>query len=671
MPPASSRASGSLVRLVRALHRAIRDTDGTSSLMERFDELTKVLYCKVCDERGGSHGERGAREGDGALAFAADGALSDAERAIAIRRSFARVTAERAPLFPERFATLRLSDTALARLAALLAPVTLSGREEDLKGLAYEELIRDAFDKGDNQQFFTPRPIVDFMVAMVDDRLSGTVCDPACGTGGFLLGVARWARERGLPSPPRLIGYEIDERLAWAARMNLDMHDIANAEVAFVPGAGALGEAIAPRLGTVDVVITNPPFGSDLSHADALEAFELGRGRPSRRRGVLFLERCLELVRPGGLVAIIIDDAVLNAPSTADARRHVLHRAHPLAVVSLPETAFMPYATVRSSVVLLERTGGGAAREPTFFAEAEVVGRRSNGEPLLRVEPDTRRLVPDSDLPGILAAWRGGAASASASRVPRAFRAMVPDAADPAFARAGHRLDPAFHHPARHGAAAALADARHPRRALRALVSERSDARVPAREMPDDDLTYIGLADIAPGTGACTPQVVRGASLRSAVKRCLPGDILFARMRPALRKVALLSADVREAWTSSECLVLTPRPAGEEPSMLPELLALLLRSDLAYGQIVHLVIGIGRPRVSRAAVMALELPVPPLPEQRALLEQYAEGAREARSLLAAAERARAAADGRIDRATEELVGALLGRELGGSRDEGR
>src|SRR5512147_251917 len=291
--------------------------------MERFDELTKVLSCKVYDERG-------ADAGGGGSAFRVAPGASDAEVATAIRRRYAELVDGNPSLFPERFSRFALSDAALARLASALAPVTLGGRADDLRGLAYEELIRDTFEKGENQQFFTPRPIVEFTIELLGDRLAGTVCDPACGTGGFLLGATRHAGARGTRAALRLLGVEIDERLAWAARMNLDMHGVERFDVRHLPGTGALGPELASLRGAVDVVVTNPPFGSDLSQPDALAAFELGRGRPSRRRGVLFLERCLDLVRPGGTVAIVLDDGVLNAPSTADARRHLLRVAHPL-----------------------------------------------------------------------------------------------------------------------------------------------------------------------------------------------------------------------------------------------------------------------------------------------------------------------------------------------------
>src|SRR5262249_22546097 len=160
----------------------------------------------------------------------------------------------------------------------------------------------------------------------------------------------------------------------------------------------------------VDVIVTTPPFGSDLADRRALSAFELGQGRTSRRRGVLFLERCLELLKPGGVLAIVLDDSVLNGPSNTDAPQMVLDRARPVAVVRLPGTAFLPYASVKASVLFLQKNGGrkrSLVRERgTFFAQAESVGRKANGEGLVRLNTTTNRMEVDSDLPEILRRWR-------------------------------------------------------------------------------------------------------------------------------------------------------------------------------------------------------------------------------------------------------------------------
>lgn len=652
MPPSTDAA---LRRLVRSLHRLLRDGEGASSLIERFDELTKLLYCKF-----------GAERGAAAEAFAPRPGESDRAAAARVRRAFRRLVDKNRHLFPNRFARLRLPDATLRRLAEALVPVRLAGLTGDLKGLAYEEVIRNTFDKGDHQQFFTPRPLVEFMVRLLGPSASGLVCDPACGTGGFLLYADRFLKQRG--GPARLLGFEIDARLAWVAGINLEMHGARRFTVRHVGGAGALGNAVRKFFGRIDAIVTNPPFGSDLAGA-ALADFVLGRGRTSRRRGVLFLERCLDLLKPGGRLAIIIDDSVLNGPANADVRQLVLERAYPFAIISLPDTAFMPYASVQSSVLFLQKKGG---RKPalrrergTFFARAEAVGRKPNGDPLLRINPETGRPELDSDLPGILEAWR--------AETPRegTFWAEIPGIHDRAFARDGYRLDLAYHHPSRPAAARSLRQSPHPLLSLTDLCAIRNEAIVPARALPDEQIIYVGLAQIEANTGACSPVVIDGASVKSTVRRFRAGDLLFAKLRPGLRKVCLVPAAIPEGYCSAECLVLVPRtdPRTGAPLILPELLAVLLRSDLAFGQLVHLITGIGRPRLPRSAVLRVRMPVPPPEEQRRLLEEYQAARQASAALFGEAAQAQAKARQLVAAAQDQMVRNIL-NPLGFSRPAG-
>ena len=657
----SGSPRGDYRRLVRALNRTLRDYEGNSSLIERFDELTKVIYCKVYDERDSTLSFQNA-------VFHSRSSDTDESVASRVREQFLSLVNRRHDLFPDRFSRLQMGNSTIRRLVEELSRYKLASMSEDLKGLLYEEIIRNTFDKGENQQFFTPRSIVEFMVQTLDSSLTGRICDPACGTGGFLLHVQNYLKQHGEVSGASLLGFEIDERLSWVTGVNLDMHDPAcSFAVSHINSAGSLGNSLRPYLGTIDAIITNPPFGSDLSERDALMEFELGRGRASRRRGVLFIERCLDLLKPGGVVAIIIDDGVLNGPSNADTRHLILDRSHPLAIISLPDSAFMPYASVKASILFLQKKRAGtktsAGRKLTFFAHAEVVGRKPNGDPLLRNGQTPGTIELDSDLPEILEAWRVGPAKLtpqSAWAGGNCFWSEVPPTTDLSFVRDSTRIDPAYHHPSRRRAAESLELSRHPSRHLKELCELREEGIVPFRDLQDEEVTYLGLANIESFTGVYKPALVDSSSLRSSVKRFVSGDILFAKLRPALRKVCLIGDDIDEGLASSECLVLTPRADSTGGAMmLPGLLALLLRSDLVYGQLVHLLTGIGRPRLSRTAVMNVRLPVPSLAEQRRLLNLYYRSASTAQSLVEESERSLQKAGHIMSQARRTLIDDIL------------
>jgi type I restriction enzyme M protein len=651
-PAATQIGRAELRKLVRSLHRDLRDSDGNSSLVERFDELAKIVFLKIGSEQRPE------------LAAHADflGPGDDQAVSLRARRAFDRLVKENPRLFPVRFKKLDLGDAALARICRSLGAVTLSGSAEDVKGLLFEEVIADTFEKGDNQQFFTPSHVVQFMVDFVGSALRGQVADPACGTGGFLIAAA--SRMKGTlgkaKADGKLWGLEIDSRLAWAAGINLHIHGFPSFEIVHLEGAGTLGPDVVQQLPPIDAIITNPPFGSDLTDAEALCGLELGAGRKSRRRGVLFVERSLSLLKPGGVLAIVIDDGVLNGPTNSDVRNLLLSQADVAAVVGLPEVAFMPYATVKASILFVQKHGGRQARlkseRGSFFASAEQVGRKPSGDPLYKFNRVSRKLVLDSDLPDILQAWEG-----KEKDFKQGYWADIPKISDPDYVHALHRLDLPFHHPARSRALRMLLTSPYPLSALSDLCEMRSDSLIPSEQCEDEEITYVGLANLESQTGFASPVVVPGSTLKSSVKRFFAGDILFAKMRPELRKVARVPEDVVEGVCSAECVVLVPK-SGDLFLMMPELLAYLLRSDLVYGQLVHQVMGIGRPRLRPADIMAVRVPVPPKGAQESLLAKLEQAEAASGALAEEAELAAAKATHIRVEAVEFMTKALLGAE---------
>jgi hypothetical protein len=315
----------------------------------------------------------------------------------------------------------------------------------------------------------------------------------------------------------------------------------------------------------------------------------------------------------------------------------VLERSEVVAVDSLLETAFMPYASVKSLILFLRKNSDCSSSllkcGRTFFAKADVVGRKTNGGSLLRSSKESGQLELDSDLPEILNLWKD-----QEDVVPLrngVFLAEVPSLQDQEFATDGFRLDPAYHHPSRRSAIQNLKSSSYSLQSLRALCDLRNESTVPARQLEDEKLIYVGLANIEAYTGTFSPEFRAGATIRSTARRFLPGDILYSKMCPELRKVCLIPQASEAGFASSECLILVPRMnrGTGKPFVFPELPVLLLRSDLFFGQVVHLVKGIGRPRVSKSAVLKAKVPVPPLPLQSRLLELYNRSEEVARALV--------------------------------------
>lgn len=601
-------------RLLSKLHDALRDTEGQSNIIDRFDELTKVVFLKVIADRGVSLPR-----------LPRDLALPSSPQEA--RTLYKKIASSIPSLIPRRFSEIKCGDAGLQSCLEILSFIDFSKEDFDVKGLAYEEVVRNTFDKGDNQQFFTPPNIVDFMVSLCEPFIKGRVCDPACGTGGFLASVAR--RRISCTS---ITGLEIDERLAWVTGINLLLHGAKSIQTEVLPCGGTLGRAAEKHFGKYDVILTNPPFGSDLTDRDALDQLALGRGRPSRRRGILFLERCHQLLREGGVIAIVIDEGVLNLPHAGDVRRFILDNYDIQAVVSLPENAFMPYANVNTSILLMVKREGTDNGRRVFFARACNVGRKPNGDEDVQYDRDGRSRV-NSDLPSILEGW---VLRTSKRQPPKSSDYFCTDLSKARQGGDDCRLDFQFHHPSREASRQLLARAKHRLVPLGDICSERRTIVVPSREQPDSLIRYTGLADIEAFSGMAKQVPTPSNSIKSSVKVYEPGDIVFAKMRPNLRKVALMNFPER-GYVSPECAVLAIKKRDDGAHLVdPVLLQALLRSDFVFGQITHLIAGIGRPRIATAELLRINIPLPPVSTQQQIKNNYLQQARriEARKLRA-------------------------------------
>ena len=519
-------------------------------------------------------------------------------------------------MFPEKFGRLQLSDAALASVGPILASVELKSSSHDLKGYAYEEMIRNTFDKGDNQQFFTPQPIVEFLVSALGDRLKGAICDPASGTGGFLVEIVK----QKYPYK-KLTGFEIDDRLAWVTGINLFVHSARKIESPCLGNGGTLGKKGKDYRGKFDAIVTNPPFGSDFTDRVELDSYTLGKEKISRRRGILFLERCLDLLKEGGWLGIVIDEGVLSLPSAADVREFILQHSELAAIFSLPETAFMPYASVNTSILLLRKNSHPPEKQLTFYARAENIGRKANGDAdIIYDETGAPRL--NSDLPEILRAWRHFESTGSLEEQTDSIFLANPLALASDLSKLDNRLDFRFHHPARHSAQASLEKCEYKLVMLGQLCDIRNEGYVPSVDFPDQVILYTGLAHLEPRTGQAYQVTTPANALTSGVKKYYWGDILFARMRPSLRKIAYVDFE-KPGFASAECVVFTVKKSSNGvPIVDPFLLSILLRSDYTYGQIIHLIAGIGRPRIALRDLLTVRVSVPPQRQQAALRDAF-------------------------------------------------
>ncbi|MDE2785116.1 MAG: N-6 DNA methylase [Chloroflexota bacterium] len=308
----------------------------------------------------------------------------------------------------------------------------------DAKGMAYEQLV-GANLRGDRGEYFTPRTVCTMAAAMLlatfpqDQWLTIDVLDPAVGTGGFLVALMnvwhdhinglernRWGEDdRRVEDETQrrvhdiasthLFGVDFNPVLVRAAQMNLVMHgdgstNVYHANTLLPPGEWPEDEPNNVqrnvRMGGFDAILTNPPFGDKIQIDDPhiLAQYSLTLGRSSVPPDQLFIERSLQLLRPGGRLAIVLPDSILTNPGLLEVRRWILNHARVIASIDLPVETFQPHTGTQTSVLLLQKKTDQemaielAAGRPypyeVFMAMPRAVGHDRRGNPLYRRTPE-------------------------------------------------------------------------------------------------------------------------------------------------------------------------------------------------------------------------------------------------------------------------------------------
>ncbi|MCB9865519.1 MAG: N-6 DNA methylase [Phycisphaerales bacterium] len=425
LKPATSDA---LLFAFRRCHNYIAGNQGLQK-PQAFWELLKLIFCKIYDER---HNDHVAFYASGNERHGVNGPLKVKKR---IDDLFDQVRGEYTSIFRESEA-IELKPVVLAYLVTQLQMYSLLESDVDVKGRAYEEIVGSNL-RGDRGEFFTPRNMCAMAVGMLDPDEKQVVLDPACGTGGFLITAmnhviekirvaeeAKWGgnharAERAIQTriqryaAKQIFGVDFNPELVKASKMNMVMNN---------DGAGSLFQANsladpmtwdmdlrkARLMGKVDVLFTNPPFGSKIPVSDpaVLEQFDLGHTwsyskdtdewiqscsvQKSQPPEILFIERCVQFLKPGtGRMAIVLPDGILGSPGLGYVREWILRRTRVLASIDMHPDTFQPFVSIQTSLLVLERKSDElinverAARRindySVFMAVANHVGHDKRG----------------------------------------------------------------------------------------------------------------------------------------------------------------------------------------------------------------------------------------------------------------------------------------------------
>lgn len=425
LKPASSDA---LLFAFRRCHNYIAGNQGLQK-PQAFWELLKLIFCKIHDERESSEVEFYAASTE---RTGMNGQMKVKKR---IDGLFEAVKADYPAIFQEND-VVALNAQVLAYIVSQLQMYSLLESDVDVKGHAYEEIVGSNL-RGDRGEFFTPRNVCNMVAAMLDPEEGQLILDPACGTGGFLIAamnrviekirvaeLAKWKGDLKRAEPKitsriakfagtYIVGLDFNPELVKATKMNMVMNN---------DGAGGLYQAnslASPAtweaelrdrelLGKVDLIFTNPPFGSKIpvDEPAILEKFDLGHGwsydkvadtwtmtdaiQKSQPPEILFIERCIKFLKPGsGRVAMVLPDGILGSPGLGYVREWILANTKVLASIDLHPETFQPNVSVQTSVLILqrktdvqialERAAGKKNDYNVFMAVANHIGHDKRG----------------------------------------------------------------------------------------------------------------------------------------------------------------------------------------------------------------------------------------------------------------------------------------------------
>lgn len=380
-----------------------------------FEELLKLIFIKVYDEQYSP-----------SLQFYVLPKEDINKILERLNKLFKKVRTRYKYIFKEN-EIIELNNTVLKYVISELQRFSLVDTDTDVKGEAYEEIVGPNL-RGDRGEFFTPRNVCNMTIKMLfslipEDKLTSPggmkILDPAVGTGGFLIaGVQKikqlflnrgfkYDRLRDLVrnvANANFYGIDFNPFLVKVAQMNMVMHGDGSANIVHAnsledPSNWNSEAKEKIKFGEFDLVITNPPFGTKavIDNPDILNQFELTIFRSRSPRTALppeqlFIERCLDFLKPSGYLGIVLPDSILSNPGLKWIREWILKKAYIIASIDLPVETFEPHTGTQTSILILKKKTPEQQKlqedYEIFMTIPEKVGHDRRGNPIYKTTPD-------------------------------------------------------------------------------------------------------------------------------------------------------------------------------------------------------------------------------------------------------------------------------------------
>lgn len=654
-----------LFKVFGDIHNHIYANDGLSS-QEAFAEVLKLLFIKVEDERNEE------KKSKFYISEAERDEISNGRDDTFRKRIielFDKAKKDYDDVFDES-EKINLKTATLAFVVNKLQNLNLSKSDRDVKGTAFQKFVY-SHQRGERGQFFTPDPIIRLCVEFLSPQKTEKILDPACGTGGFLVEAMKYVWRNNFSgikdieqrkkkeveyAENHLFGIEINPLVAKVAKMRMILEDDGYSGIVNTNSLSNLNAiqkefSKSTRLedvkSTFDVILTNPPFGSQgkITSESVLRDFSLGYKWTTDSRGkrtasnqlqngqvpeILFIERCLELLKDGGRLAIVLPNGDFENSSLDYVREFMNSKAKILAVVALPPETFIPHGTgVKASVLFCQKLSAEELENEKqrdysiFFAKITKVGYEGNknGTTIYKkdhqgriVEDENGEPIIDEDISEIISSYsqfKDGGKLQSRNNV---FTLR--------YSELNNRLDVEYYNPdyrkirnlLSKGGAKKLGE-------LVEIVTQKS------RKLKNPELMirYVELSDASPLHGELVSYSeiqVHEAPSRASYE-IGDGDIITAVAGNSVGTKNHATAIVGKDFNGSICT--NGFRVLKVKNINPYYLFAVLRSDIFLSQMFRLRTGAAIPSVSDEDLRNILIPVPTETEQKKMEKIVKEG----------------------------------------------
>ena len=412
-----------------------------------FGEIIKLIFMKIVDEKSPRKevwfwiSEKEYEE------------MLEKGNSISFMQRIQNLWNETKSFYPEIDGDLQFKPLSIAEIVRRLQEISFMKTRDDVKGTAFQTFIHENM-RGDRGEFFTPQPAIELAVMMLNPNYHESVIDPACGTGRFLVWTMEHVKKkynldaRGIADYARahIAGIDINPDLVKVAKMYMVLFEdgwtnifAANSLLPFeeleqIAEKMRVPKPATPEPDKFNIVLTNPPFGTKgkVNASNILVQFDLAHKWKYDKREkkwiktsqllkeqtpeILFIERCWQLLKPYGRMAIVLPDGILTNQTLGYVRQWIMDHARILAVVSLPQETFVPYgAGTKASVLFIQKLPEEELEElkendyPIFMAVAKKIGYDVRGRTIFKrddegnvIKDEKGEPIIDTDIPEII-----------------------------------------------------------------------------------------------------------------------------------------------------------------------------------------------------------------------------------------------------------------------------